>query len=356
MRSSEDGGHPAFSFSVIIPVWNGGQHLATCLRALAASERPPDEIVVVDDGSTDDSAAIARAHGAKVLCLTSGPFGPASARNRGVEESTGNVVIFVDCDVAVHPQTLTQIEEQFRADPEVCAVFGSYDDQPTEPGLVSRYRNLLHHHVHQQSRREASTFWAGCGAIRREVFERANGFDETYRWASIEDIELGVRLKGAGHRLLLCREIQATHGKRWTLRQVIHTDIFRRAVPWTKLLLKSSALPNDLNLRMSNRISSVSALLLPIFLILGMRSWPWLLAAGAAVTILLVCNFALYRLFLRRGGFLFSLGAILLHWLHYIYTSATFLLVILGPARRSERSECNPLPSPNERHRAALES
>jgi glycosyltransferase involved in cell wall biosynthesis len=325
----------ALSYSVIIPVCNGEAHLDRCLEALAASTRKPDEIVVVDDSSNDRSAAIAHGRGCKVITLVGGPTGPATARNRGVGASSGDIIVFVDCDVAVHPETLALMEGQFLANPDLCGVFGSYDDRPTAVGLVSSYRNLLHHHVHQRSRREASTFWAGCGAIRREVLEAAAGFDETYRWASIEDIQLGLRLHSAGHRLLLCPEIQATHRKRWSLLQVIHTDVFYRAIPWTKLLLSQGSWPNDLNLRWENRISAVAAWMLLLLLVFSATSVHLLGTVAGPVLLLLGCNWGLYRLFHRRCGFTFLLGAIGLHWLHYLYTSATFVIVALEVYLRS---------------------
>jgi glycosyltransferase involved in cell wall biosynthesis len=325
----------ALTFSVVIPVWNGIAYLEHCLHALAASTRKPDEIVVVNDGSDDDSAAVARAHGGKVVCVAGGPLGPATARNRGVSASSGEIIVFIDCDVAVHPETLGLMEQQFLFNADLCGLFGSYDDRPTEAGLISGYRNLLHHHVHQRSQREASTFWSGCGAIRREAFQAAGGFDETYRWTSIEDIELGLRLRRAGHRLLLCPEIQATHRKRWSLLQVVHTDVFHRAIPWTKLLLSQGSLPNDLNLRMENRVSAVAAWVLLLLLVFGAASLPLLGAAVVPGALLLACNWALYRLFHRRRGFLFLLGAISLHWLHYLYTCATFVIIALESSLRS---------------------
>jgi len=325
----------ALTLSVVIPVWNGRAHLEQSLQALAASTRKPDEIIVVDDGSTDDSAAVACAHGCKIVSVANGPSGPATARNRGVSASSGEIIAFIDCDVAVHPETLGLMEEQFLFDPDLCGLFGSYDDRPTDAGLISGYRNLLHHHVHQRSQREASTFWAGCGAIRREAFEAADGFDETYRWASIEDIELGLRLRGAGRRLLLCPEIQATHRKRWSIWQMIHTDVFRRAIPWTKLLLNQGSLPNDLNLRMENRVSAVAAWALLLLLIFGRDKLSLLVTAVIPIALLLGCNWPLYRLFHRQRGLLFSVGAIGLHWLHYLYTAATFVLVALEISLRS---------------------
>jgi GT2 family glycosyltransferase len=333
----------ALTLSVVVPVWNGTAHLASCLEALEASVRKPDEIVVVDDGSDDDSAAVARAHQCKIVGVAGGPLGPATARNRGVRASSGERIAFIDCDVAVHPETLGLMEQQFLANADLCGLLGSYDDQPTERGLISGYRNLLHHHVHQRSRREASTFWAGCGAIRREAFEAAGGFDETYRWASIEDIELGLRLNGAGHRLLLCPEIQATHRKRWSFWQVIHTDVFRRAIPWAKLLLNRGSLPNDLNLRMENRVSAVATWAFLLLLIFGTTNPSLLVTAVIPIGLLLACNWPLYRLFHRRRGLLFSVGAIGLHWLHYLYTAATFFLVALESSLRSLSSSARNL-------------
>jgi glycosyltransferase involved in cell wall biosynthesis len=325
----------ALTLSVVIPVWNGRTHLEHCLQALAASTRKPDEIIVVDDGSTDGSAAVARAFGAKVVGVAGGPFGPAMARNRGVSASYGAIIVFIDCDVVLHSETLSLMERKFLSERDAAAVFGSYDDRPSEAGLTSGYRNLMHHHVHQQSQHEASTFWSGCGAIRRDAFEAANGFDETYRWASIEDIELGLRLRRGGHRLLLCPEIQGTHRKRWNFWQMIETDVFRRAVPWTKLLLSQGSLPNDLNLRVENRVSAIAAWGLIFLLMFGAANLRALGAAIIPVATLLLCNWSLYRVFYRRRGFLFALGAIGLHWLHYLYSSAAFVIVALESWVRS---------------------
>ncbi len=84
-------------FSVIIPVYNGSNELRSCLTALSASTRPPEEIWVVDDASTDDSAAVARSFGAQVISLSDGPCGPGVARNRGAEAASGDVLVFFRC-------------------------------------------------------------------------------------------------------------------------------------------------------------------------------------------------------------------------------------------------------------------
>ncbi|MEP6714360.1 MAG: glycosyltransferase [Terriglobia bacterium] len=239
---------------MIIPVYNGGDHLDRALTLLGFSEDPPLECIVVDDGSTDDSVAIAKRHGATVLS-TEGRCGPARARNIGAEAAKGTILLFIDSDVAVYPETLSKVAAEFAADPELDAVMGSYDEDPSAPNFMSQYRNLMHCFVHQHSNREATTFWTGCGAIRKHVFMEFGGFDVSYHAAAIEDIELGYRMSGGGRKLALSPSIRAKHLKRWSMRSMIKADFLYRALPWAELVLRSGKMPNDLNLRVSQRIS-----------------------------------------------------------------------------------------------------
>ena len=162
------------SLSVVVPVRNGGRDWECCLRRLRDSDMTDFELIVVDDGSTDDSAAPALRAGATVIRIPT-PRGPAAARNLGAQAARSSLIFFLDADVAVHSHTLGRALARFDADPGLTALFGSYDDTPAAPGIVSQFRNLLHHFVHQQGDfrdgvRPAHTFWTGCGTIRRDVF------------------------------------------------------------------------------------------------------------------------------------------------------------------------------------------
>ncbi|MHB0857156.1 MAG: glycosyltransferase [Anaerolineae bacterium] len=313
--------------SVIIPVYNGHNLIGRCLTALAVSQRQPDEVIVVDDGSTDGSADVALQHGARLLSRIGQPRGPAYARNRGAEQANGDVLVFLDADVVAHPDVLGLIERHMTDDAQVGALFGSYDNAPPAPGLITRYKNLLHHHVHQTGCRQASTFWAGCGAIRRELFLAMGGFREEYGRPSIEDIELGVRLRQAGHSVRLCPEVQVTHLKRWTWTSLLRTDIRDRAVPWTHLILRQGSIPTALNLDLSARASAALLWMALGAGILGLR-WPMLWVIALAFTgVAAYLHQSLYRLFVQAEGRRFAVGALALHGLSLLYSSATFALV-----------------------------
>jgi GT2 family glycosyltransferase len=311
--------------TVVIPVYNGGPQLERCLDALLASDFSDYEIVVVDDGSTDDSASLARARGVPVL-QHGARSGPAAARNLGASHARGSIVLFLDADVVVRRDTLARLSAHFRA-LGVAAVFGSYDDAPEAVGFVSQYKNLQHHFVHQQSSAMAETFWAGCGAIRRKAFAAVGGFDERkYRRPSIEDIELGYRLRRKDFKIVLDQELQVTHLKRWTFRSLLRTDIFNRALPWSRLILENEGMIKDLNLRVRDRACAaltglaVAALMLSYFSIAFL---PLMLAA-------LACVFLLNRRFFgflkaRRGGW-FALRSFPLLALYYFYSGTVFAL------------------------------
>jgi GT2 family glycosyltransferase len=263
--------------------------------------------------------------------------GPARARTRGAELARGEILLFLDSDVLVREDTLAHVAGAFRDNPGVAAVFGSYDDSPAAPHFLSQFRNLFHHFIHQHARQEAKTFWAGCGAVYREVFRELGGFDEErYSEPSIEDIELGLRLWKRGYRILLDKTLQVKHLKRWGWRVLLRTDIYHRAVPWSELILETGLLPGDLNLQIHYRISAVGvgllALALPLVVLESLRvvdlpvPGVFLMTSLALIVGLLVLNRQTYAFFWRKRGIRFMLLAIPLHLFYYLYSGLAFAL------------------------------
>lgn len=320
--------------SVIVPVHNGGEYLSRCLDALLASSYQSYEIIVVDDASTDDSPEISQKKGAVVYELPC-QSGPAAARNYGAGKACGDVLLFIDSDVLVERDTIARVASAFRNDPGTSAVFGSYDDSPSAADLLSQFRNLFHHFIHQNSRQDAHTFWAGCGAMRREIFCELGGFDQSrYSRPSIEDIELGLRLRKRGCKIRLDKELTVKHLKNWKWLSMLRTDIFQRAVPWSLLILEGNQLPRDLNLRISHRISAILVgllvlLLLFIFLdVIGVfdigQGQVLLILFLTLLVTLIILNRNLYAFFLRKRGVKFLVFAIPIHFLYYFYSGLSF--------------------------------
>lgn len=185
--------------SVIIPVHNGGRTLPACLEALQLQTRPPDEIIVVDDGSTDDTVAVAVRCG--VTVMSQDRAGPAAARNRGARAARGSLLLFTDADCAPASTWVARMAAPF-TDPTVAGAKGEYRTCQRE--LVARfvqqeYQDRYDRMVGQPRIDFVDTYAA---AYRRDLFLKAGGFDPTFPTASVEDQEFSFRLAGQGYRLV----------------------------------------------------------------------------------------------------------------------------------------------------------
>ncbi len=264
------------------------------------------------------------------MISTGGRFGPARARNLGARKASGEILIFIDTDVAVHPDAIERVAARFDRDPDLDAVMGAYDDSPADPGSVSQFKNLLHSFVHRNGNPQAFSFWCGCGAVKRRVFLEHGGLDESYKRPAIEDIEFGYRLWKSGGKLALDPEIRCKHLKGWDLWGLVQTDVFQRGIPWTELILRTRHFPDNLNLGWSQRISvALSGLLV---LLCGLTAWqaisvprPVPVAAcvsgcGAILALIVILNRGFYAFVASRHGWSFLVAAIPLH-MFYFFTA-----------------------------------
>lgn len=326
--------------SVIVPAHQAEALLPDTLGALRAVETLAVrwELIVVDDGSTDRTAAAAAPFADRVLRLEGPPGGPARARNAGALHAVGEWLLFVDADVRVRPSTLRAFFESVKANPSVSAIFGAYDATPAAPGLVSQYRNLLHRRVHLSGAGPAETFWGGLGGVRTEIFRRVGGFDAgRFPRPQIEDIELGYRLRNAGADILLDPSIEGTHLKEWRFGNMALTDFRDRALPWMRLLLEGQR-PGTatLNVAWGERLKVVLAggalAAMAAALITRESSFTWL---GLTLTVILAtANLSMYRWFARQKGELFALAVLPLHLWYYFSNAMAAALAVLSHAAR----------------------
>jgi glycosyltransferase involved in cell wall biosynthesis len=323
--------------AVVVPAYNAAATLPDCLAALRRSTRPPDEIILFDDGSTDGTAAIARAAGVRVVSGGKPKQGPASGRNAAAAETAAAILAFVDADVAVAPDALGLLEAPIAAG-EAEASFGCYDDRPQSRRIAALYANLRHHWVHMHGKSEAFTFWSGLGMIRHEVFAAHCGFDPRFAEPSIEDVELGIRIVESGGRIRLVRGAQGTHCKDWGLVQLWRTDVLRRAIPWARLIRQGRGRSDDLNVSRRERLAAVLAhgvWLSAVAAVARPGLWPLPVVATAGY---LALNRGFFGFLLQRSGWRAGLAGIGLHWCYHLYASLAYAWVVSGLASLVERA------------------
>jgi glycosyltransferase involved in cell wall biosynthesis len=310
--------------SIIIPFHRNLAFLERCLAALTPLP-PHAEIIIAADTAVDECHPLAAAHGARVLALPGGPWGPAVARNRAAKVAHGDVLLFIDADVVATRGAVQRMVQVLDRQRETAAVFGAYDDRPADQGFVSQYKNLAHSFIHQSAETVAQTFWAGFGAVRKDAFLDVGGFDERFGRPSIEDIDLGYRLSVAGYRIILDPTLGACHLKRWTLSGMIASDIYDRGIPWTQLMLKFRQFGSDLNVRTSHRVCVVLAYLTLLAAGLGLADSRWFLLVAGLLLALFVTSYEYYRYFYRERGFWFAARVFPLHCLYHLYNGVSFV-------------------------------
>jgi glycosyltransferase involved in cell wall biosynthesis len=314
------------SVSIVIPVYNGGESFQRCLNSLSEFAPELTEVIVVVDGATDKSQQLAEEFQAKVIVYpTAG--GPARARNIGAKSAQGDIIIFIDADVTIVSDIVNQVSKIFYDQPDLAALIGSYDDKPWAANFLSQYKNLFHHYTHQTSSENASTFWGACGAIRRDIFLEIGGFDEAYRYPSVEDIELGYRLKKVGYRIQLCKSVQVKHLKQWKIISLIKAEFFYRALPWTELIWRERQLTaNDLNLKLSSRISLLLAYGILASIIISCWFIKVLIITSGLSLSLFLLNLPVYKFFHHKRGFWFTIKVVPWHWFYFLYGGLAFLV------------------------------
>jgi len=258
--------------SLVVPCYNGAATLGRVLDGVLRQTRVPDEVLVVDDGSTDPTAEVARRHGARVL-VHGENRGISAARNTGLRAGVGEVVVFLDADAVPHPDLVRRLVQGLDA-PGVGAAGGQLCEL-APVGVADRWRAHFWRQTQGRQRlADAPLVVGACCAVRRDMALAAGGFAERFR-TNGEDVDLSVRLRQRGLRLTYDPHARAIHLRRDTpsslLRMVYrhsrdqvaalrrHREptwqVFRNALRWGPVTLVSS-------LRRHN--SSTLALLSPL--------------------------------------------------------------------------------------------
>jgi glycosyltransferase involved in cell wall biosynthesis len=206
--------------SVVVPVRDGERLLGAALESIAAQTRPPEEVVVVDDGSKDGSAALAAAHGARVE--RQAPAGQAAARNRGIALARGDTIAFLDADDLWPPDALERQAAALAARPEADLVFGRVrelrEDGGDAPSLGPPQPGMLF----------------GAMLARRGVFDRVGPLATQWRVGELMEWLLRAREAGvrevATEHVVLHRRVHDANLSRRADTRIDHVRILRQAL------------------------------------------------------------------------------------------------------------------------------
>jgi glycosyltransferase involved in cell wall biosynthesis len=302
------------TFAVAVPFFNAEATLNACLQAISEMNPPPDEIWLVDDGSIDGSADIAKKY-AGTLIRHSENRGRGQAKNSAYREATTDFIIFIDSDVICRKDTIAILKDHFKTSSTACvsavpAAVNSFTDFP------SRYKAVYMFDI-LRTFRGAVEFSHGClQAFRmKDLAELQSTFSATLH---CDDIDMGLTLKRQGKNLYLSSRLLPVHERRYTFFELIKND-FKVPFEFSKLILRHGQLFRSVRRGQFAHASiqqiaaiglTVSALL---WLTLGVETARWVAAPAVMVT-----SLVLRRAFLiecaKRHGVVFALQAALFTW------------------------------------------
>ncbi|NJP88862.1 glycosyltransferase family 2 protein [Nonomuraea sp. FMUSA5-5] len=298
--------------SVIVPNYNYARTLGLCLEALERQTYRDIEVIVVDDRSTDDSVEIARRHGARVV-VTDTNIGAPAARNVGVEHARGEVLFFLDSDLALADDVVEHAVRLLTADPGLGVVCGTYDPEPLIPdSRVERYRSLQLHYWISGDEGDITTIYSALFAMRADVFREIGPLNPALRHS--ENAEYGHRVTTRGYRIVLDNRIRGRHDHDDRLKVVL-SKFFHRARLHIPLYLRRPDFnggPANSSRGWGSLAALFAVLAAPLPALLGPA---WAVAPLALLAASIASDLGMYRFVRRYAGLRFTLYFTTVHFL-----------------------------------------
>lgn len=291
-------------FSVVIPAYNAHKTLAKCLRSVYKQKFSDYEVIVVDDGSTDDTAKIAEEFSARVIKQTPN-VGPAAARNISIKASYGDIIVFIDADVAFRDDdALSKLAEIFKNRPDIAGAIMIKDKVPLNNGLLPLFWALYKYYLWNKPAEYQTSFTTERSAVKREVFDKVGYFNEKYKKADVEDFEFGYRLSELGYKMLIVREIKVLHHFE-NFRQTTKKTL-KRSWQWIRLFLKRKKFDPVYSSQERGIKTLIAASLVPTFIMIIV--WPsfiWLWLWLILLVIYVYYNYGFYLFLIKERKFIY---------------------------------------------------
>ncbi len=299
--------------SIVIPTYNSSRFMPNLLDSIFKQALDDMEVIIVDDCSKDDTVEIAKKYPVKVIKMEKNG-GPARARNRGVREAKGDIIFFLDSDVIVLDGTVREVKNYFENNPASNCVIGVCATEPLNKGFVPTYMAMFEYiHLVSAGEGKVSVFAPRCGAIKKELFQRVGGYDESYKGADVEDFELARRIIREDN-IFLNPKMLVRHQFVNNFNEAVR-NYFKRAVMWIHLFLKDRQFDNAGPTSPSNGIAAVCSFL-SFFSLLLIPAVP--VAKDVFLTlviIFLISNIKWWNFMRKEAGLLFAIRALFLNYL-----------------------------------------
>jgi glycosyltransferase involved in cell wall biosynthesis len=327
----------SFPVSIIIPVHDGAPFLRKTLEALLENDLGRTELIIVDDGSTDQTPALIQEFADRVKLESvrhETARGPAAARNAGAARANLPYLLFLDADVLLPPGALDHLRETldlYSHRPDVAGALGCYAEELSSSGFCSRFKNLSTTFLYRVTATQSPYLHTAIFLVRRDVFALSGGFDE--RLLKAEDFKLGLALGSRGYRFVIDRRVEGIHLKEYTLGGILRED-WSRIVALRRLTMTRAERKFSFRAHRPGRILSL-ALPGPILLLAlgGVFLGPWSVWTASGLALLFVLlNLRFLRYVRRRRGWGFTLLSLGMAFVEMLWAEGAVVAGSLGKA------------------------
>ena len=311
--------------SIIIPVYNGEKYLTECLRSVFNSDYADSEVIVVNDGSTDNSLEIINSFPCRVINLENN-LGVANARNVGANAARGDLLIFFDADIVIEKDTISNFK-RLHEDSNIlissCQVYPKSLSRGFTPDILA----IDWCYIYKQLEKQASYIPSMNFAIYKKVFSELGQFSGAFKSAGGEEIEIGMHAMRKGCKIYVDQSFYVRHHFQsfWPRCKTL----FRRGYVYGRIVLQRNLICDKGHGTMREAMNAGLSLLGTLALILSIFI-PYLLILFFATAVMQIfLDIGLNLFIVKRRGILFLIGSMPVHYIWYLVMGLSIFKALL---------------------------